>query len=200
MPVTYQNALMAFNSAKRATFIMLNEGKLEQMIAESPNLHKMRYTYLHRQAIFNVAKSLNIDPTPYLLHDTEKYFMYLWMEENMTRGCHRLLNKHHYYNLGPALNKEILIEMMLDWESARFSKTDKPLNAYETLIKWMPHVIYEPMIEVLKEYGLDSEEHGPGITEEEYKEQSEAVTPAMIVDEIRKCANLHFEEVPYSGG
>lgn len=192
--MTYDKALATFYVAKRATLFLLQNGTLEKAIAESPNLHKMRYTYLHRQAIFTLAEKLGIDATPYLTHDTEKYFMYLWLEEDVTRECHRILNRHHDYDKGVAIDRETLVEMMLDWESARFSKPDKPRNAYDTLYKWMPVEMHEPMAALLKEYNLYYPTNEPGITAEEYKKQSEAITPAMIAAEIEKLKDLTFKE------
>ena len=192
--MTYDKALAAFYVAKRATLFLLQNGTLEKAIAESPNLHKMRYTYLHRQAIFTQAEKLGIDATPYLTHDTEKYFMYLWLQEDVTRECHRILNRHHDYDKGVAIDRETLVEMMLDWESARFSKPDKPRNAYDTLYKWMPVEMHEPMAALLKEYNLYYPTNEPGITAAEYKKQSEAITPAMIVAEIEKLQDLTFKE------
>ena len=192
--MTYDKALAAFYVAKRATLFLLQNGTLEKAIAESPNLHKMRYTYLHRQAIFTLAEKLGIDATPYLTHDTEKYFMYLWLKEDVTRECHRILNRHHDYDKSVAIDRETLVEMMLDWESARFSKPDKPRNAYDTLYKWMPVEMHEPMAALLKEYNLYYPTNEPGITAEEYKKQSEAITPAMIAAEIEKLKDLTFTE------
>lgn len=192
--MTYDKALATFYVAKRATLFLLQNGTLEKAIAESPNLHKMRYTYLHRQAIFTLAEKLGIDATPYLTHDTEKYFMYLWLEEDVTRECHRILNRHHDYDKGVAIDRETLVEMMLDWESARFSKPDKPRNAYDTLYKWMPVEMHEPMAALLKEYNLYYPTNEAGITAEEYKKQSEAITPAMIAAEIEKLKDLSFKE------
>ena len=192
--MTYDKALATFYVAKRATLFLLQNGTLEKAIAESPNLHKMRYTYLHRQAIFTLAEKLGIDATPYLTHDTEKYFMYLWLEEDVTRECHRILNRHHDYDKGVTIDRETLVEMMLDWESARFSKPDKPRNAYDTLYKWMPVEMHEPMAALLKEYNLYYPTNEPGITAAEYKKQSEAITPAMIVAEIEKLQDLTFKE------
>ena len=192
--MTYDKALATFYVAKRATLFLLQNGTLEKAIAESPNLHKMRYTYLHRQAIFTLAEKLGIDATPYLTHDTEKYLMYLWLEEDVTRECHRILNRHHDYDKGVAIDRETLVEMMLDWESARFSKPDKPRNAYDTLYKWMPVEMHEPMAALLKEYNLYYPTNESGITAEEYKKQSEAITPAMIAAEIEKLKDLTFKE------
>ena len=44
--------------------------------------------------------------------------------------------------------------MLLDWESARYTKLDKPLNAYDTLHKFYPDMIdrVEPL---LTKYGID---------------------------------------------
>lgn len=193
--MTYEKALTAFNVAKRATLMLLNNGDLENAIKQSPNLHKMRYTYLHRQAIFTLAKRLNIDATPYLSHDVEKYFMYLWLEEDVTREAHRILNKHHDYDKGLAVDRVTLIEMMLDWESARFSKPDKPRNAHDTLYKWMPTDIHDPMAALLKEFNLYYPTNEKGITAEEYKYKESAVTPAMIAEEIARFKDMTFEGI-----
>ena len=44
--------------------------------------------------------------------------------------------------------KADLVETVIDWECARFTKPDKPLDAYETLIKFYPEYkeVYLPII------------------------------------------------------
>jgi hypothetical protein len=46
------------------------------------------------------------------------------------------------------------IEMILDWESARYTKEDKPLNAYDTMIKFYPH-LEDKILPLLKRTHLD---------------------------------------------
>lgn len=45
-------------------------------------------------------------------------------------------SRHHYRN-GDIKNK---IEAAFDWECARFTKPDKPLDAYDTWKKYYPDV------------------------------------------------------------
>jgi len=43
--------------------------------------------------------------------------------------------------------------MIIDWECARFTKYDKPLNAYETMTKYYPEEI-ENILPILKKIKL----------------------------------------------
>lgn len=171
--------------------IIRDREELLTRIKSSPNLHKMKYTYLHRQAIFKLANELNIDIDYMWAHDTDKYIMYLFEPEDVTRQCHRTLSVHHWYEIGKRHSRETLIEMMLDWESARFSKPDKPLNAYDTLYKWMPEEMREPMLPILEEYGLNYHQDFEPLPLEEYQKLTDTVTPDMILYEM--ClAVLHY--------
>lgn len=44
-------------------------------------------------------------------------------------------------------------EMVLDWESARFTKPDKPLNAIETAEKYYPNLL-EDVKEIVGEWKI----------------------------------------------
>ena len=44
--------------------------------------------------------------------------------------------------------------MVLDWESARYTKPDKPLNGYDTLYKFYPNLTNE-ILPILKEFNID---------------------------------------------
>ena len=43
--------------------------------------------------------------------------------------------------------------MIVDWECARYTKPDKPLNAYETLCKYYPQ-LKSKLIGIMRELGL----------------------------------------------
>ena len=60
------------------------------------------------------------------------------MNKKTVKDIHRSISTHHDNDL----EKTDIdwIEMLLDWESARYTKEDKPLNAYDTLIKFYPHL------------------------------------------------------------
>lgn len=46
------------------------------------------------------------------------------------------------------------VQMVIDWECARFTKPDKPLNAYDTLYKFYPH-LEKKILPILKKFNLD---------------------------------------------
>jgi len=46
--------------------------------------------------------------------------------------------------------------MIVDWECARFTKSDKPLNAYDTLYKYYPQ-LEDKILPLLIEVGLIKE-------------------------------------------
>ena len=48
--------------------------------------------------------------------------------------------------------------MALDWESARYTKEDKPLNAYDTLYKYYPE-LEKQILPILKEWGIAKRQH-----------------------------------------
>ena len=58
---------------------------------------------------------------------------------------------HHDNNI-PKTKLDYL-EMILDWESARYTKDDKPLNAFDTLNKYYPH-LKESVLPYLEKMGL----------------------------------------------
>jgi len=43
--------------------------------------------------------------------------------------------------------------MIIDWECARYTKVDKPLNAYETLMKYYPEEV-DNILPILKKLKL----------------------------------------------
>ena len=65
---------------------------------------------------------------------------------------HRNSSSHHENELEKS--DVDYIEMVLDWESARYTKSDKPLNAYDTLYKYYPNM-EEKILPILKEFGID---------------------------------------------
>ena len=75
-------------------------------------------------------------------HDMDKLTCYLIYPKKTCSKIHRENNAHHVNNI----YKDMFdyIEMVFDWESARYSKDDKPLNAYDTLYTYYPE--YEEKI------------------------------------------------------
>lgn len=102
----------------------------------------IKYTHKHRKMVQKIAKDLGYS---FPFHDLDKYFLYLFLGKDWGSKLHRKWSGHHYRN-GDIKNK---IEAAIDWESARFTKPDKPLNAYDTWKKYYPEVDMEDTLKLL---------------------------------------------------
>ena len=117
----------------------------------------VEYTYLHRKVVMYLAnKYIKKDKEKILkqiqYHDMDKLFMYLFYDKKDVSAMHRKLSLHHENEIEK--NYIDYIEMILDWESARYTKPDKPLNAYDTLYKYYPNMEHE-ILPILKEFEID---------------------------------------------
>lgn len=67
-----------------------------------------------------------------------------------TPNLHRYCSRHHTLK---ARSRSDFVQMVIDWECARYTKPDKPLNARQTMNQIYPQMIdnVEP---ILKELGL----------------------------------------------
>ena len=114
-------------------------------------LKHVLYTFQHKKAFLRVEKQLRGKNTLHgYLHDTEKMLLYLfcfWLNLKQIQAFHRKHNKHHVENDLPK-SQEDLLDAVIDWECARQTKPDKPLNAYQTLMKFYPEYqdTYLPVI------------------------------------------------------
>lgn len=119
------------------------------------NFDKLLYTYKHRKVMtFLAHKYCN---NPELLerlkyHDLDKMYLLLFYDKKDIENFHRSISSHH----DNELKKTELdyIEMVLDWESARYTKEDKPLNAYGTLYKFYPS-LEDKILPILKKLNID---------------------------------------------
>ena len=117
----------------------------------------IKYTYIHRKIVIYLAnKYVKKDKEKILKqiekHDVDKLFMYLFYSKNDVSRFHRELSSHHENDIEKT---EIdYIEMVLDWESARYTKPDKPLNAYDTLYKYYPN-LENKIMPILNEFGIN---------------------------------------------
>jgi len=108
-------------------------------------------TIKHKKAFFMVEKQLLGGNTlSGYLHDIDKLFLYLLpLKINTIRKIHRKYSKHHV----ESIRKKNYVEMVIDWECARFTKPDKPLDAYDTLMKFYPQE-KENVLPILKQLKL----------------------------------------------
>ena len=120
------------------------------------NFEKLVYTYKHRKILMFLAKKYfdnNNDLIERLRHhDMDKMYLLLFYEKKDIESYHRTMYTHHDNDLE---KKELdYIEMVLDWESARYTKDDKPFNAYDTMCKFYPH-LEDKIMPILNKIGLD---------------------------------------------
>lgn len=114
-------------------------------------LEYISYTYNHKKAFLKIEKQLlGRNTLRGLLHDLDKIFMYIFLNHNKAHNIHVNRAKHHEKN---AKTKKDFIEMIVDWECARYTKPDKPLNAVETLYAYYPQLEHE-IYPILVELGL----------------------------------------------
>lgn len=116
------------------------------------NFKQIRYTLRHRKAFREIErKLLGRNTLRGYLHDLDKVFLYLIFDYQKVHKWHRAYSKHHSVK---AKTKEDFIQMVIDWECARYTKPDKPLNAYETLNKFYPQ-LSDKIMPILRLYNLD---------------------------------------------
>lgn len=130
------------------------------------NLNYIQYTYLHRKSLYYFIKTnkyLNEEDRKLLLqrakiHDMDKMVLYLFWEKKDASKYHREHNAHHvseYIKLGNTPNRIDILESIFDYECAALTKTDKPLNAFDTLEVYYPELI--PLYkDYLKDLHMDS--------------------------------------------
>ncbi|MBR3117166.1 MAG: hypothetical protein IKF36_04755 [Bacilli bacterium] len=119
------------------------------------NFEKLVYTYKHRKILDYLAKKyFNSEDVIERLkhHDMDKMYLLLFYDKKDIEKYHRAMSTHHDNELEKT--RLDYIEMILDWESARYTKDDKPLNAYDTMYKYYPH-LEDKLLPILKEVGLD---------------------------------------------
>lgn len=148
------------------------------------NIEKLLYTYKHRKIVLMLAKKYynNKELLDQLeKHDLDKMFLLLLFDKSLLKGIHRSISNHHDNDL-PKTELDY-VEMILDWESARYTKEDKPLNAYDTLIKYYPH-LEDKLLPILKEMKLDKSNTDKEQDIVEYAKTLEHASEDDVKDEL----------------
>lgn len=100
-------------------------------------------------------------------HDVIKGINILVFGDKQATAWHRKYSRHHATIItNPSFSATIpgvgsigivnKIEAAIDWESARYTKPDKPLTAYETWLRYYRHI---DMADTLKALGLWGKVH-----------------------------------------
>lgn len=126
---------------------------LTNRIIEIKNIQK------HRKEVQRIAKEKGLS---FPFHDFVKMINVFIFGDKIATKLHRKFSKHHdhpafiwvYVNnekrwIGRDIKNKI--EAAIDWESARFTKPDKPLDAYDTWKKYYSDIDME---ETLKKLGF----------------------------------------------
>lgn len=105
---------------------------------------------MHWIAFHKVKKQLGY--SGYWFHDWDKLAVFIlmpWKGDRWVNKWHRENRSHHP---GNKTGKVDWIEAVIDWECARFTKPDKPLNARQTWEKYYSE--YPEAEEYLNKMGL----------------------------------------------
>ncbi|MCF0126026.1 MAG: hypothetical protein HUJ68_09805 [Clostridia bacterium] len=103
---------------------------------------KAKETILHRKEVQRIAHSLGYS---FPFHDLLKLINIILLGDDIATKLHRRFSKHHLHNKD-IKNK---IEAAIDWESARFTKPSKPLDAYDTWKKYYSDIDMEETLKLL---------------------------------------------------
>lgn len=115
------------------------------------NKDRIEYTLKHRKAFRQVEKQLlGHNTVRSLFHDLDKVILYRFFDYKKVHDFHRKHARHHSIK---AHTHADYVQMVIDWECARFTKPDKPLNARETLNKFYPD-LKDKVLPVIEELGL----------------------------------------------
>ena len=126
-----------------------------------PNFEKLYYTFMHRRAIRFILDTYFPDHPMYddldyraEIHDLDKcLFLALGGDKKLASQYHRDNSPHHMETNSNPSNLDMM-EAIIDYESAGFTKSDKPLNAYDTVIAWnKPHG--DALIDIMSQYDMD---------------------------------------------
>lgn len=114
------------------------------------------YTLKHYVKMLQLQKQY-IGHVKYPFHDLDKVLMYFFLPFlgiKIIKKMHKTINRHHIteYKDSDECNYD---EAIIDWESARYTKKDKPLTALEiTQLKWRNSKHYPFLLSSLRKFKL----------------------------------------------
>lgn len=137
------------------------------------SLRHIPYSYIHSKCYIDVEeylKSGSEDNERHKHHDVDKIVMFAlfpWLGPGCINNIHQLIQSHHpcywykneqYHKSWWAIDWE---QAVIDWECARFTKPDKPLNAYDTLMEYYrePRNYFSSAIDAMTRLGLYSQKY-----------------------------------------
>lgn len=124
------------------------------------------YTYKHRRAFVYVVNRLIHDPELKAemlrrarIHDMDKMLLYLFWDQQRSQRYHVEHSAHHL-ECGSPQTWYDMVETVIDYECAPYTKPDKPLNAYDFVHKLLDMGILEQekadqLLAIMHELGID---------------------------------------------
>jgi hypothetical protein len=91
----------------------------------------------HWVAYQKTAIRLNAWNPRFLFHDVEKMILCAIFGDKLSTKIHRIISSHHETVFHGCFDK---VGAAIDWECARITKPNKPLNARQTWQKFYPHL------------------------------------------------------------
>lgn len=114
------------------------------------NIESIKYTLAHRKAFRVIEKELlGYNTIRSLFHDLDKVLLYPFFDRKKVHNFHRKYMRHH----SKARTYNDFVQMVIDWECARYTKPDKPLNARETLYAYYPE-LKDKILPILEKFNL----------------------------------------------
>lgn len=101
-------------------------------------IENFKYWYKHWLAFQKTAKRYNCWKIRFIFHDFEKPFLQLFLKHKTVSKLHRRISRHHAEFIFPKYRD--YLGMIIDWECASMTKSDKQLNARQTLEKYYPYL------------------------------------------------------------
>lgn len=115
------------------------------------------YTWNHKMEVIRLEKKFTgKNSLRILLHDADKlvgYVLFPFLTLHQHKTIHRKLNSHHNYASIANLSNATLREIVLDWESAHYTKPDKQQTAREWCYMHRPSC-YPYLEKYFKEWNL----------------------------------------------
>ena len=135
-------------------------------------------TILHIEVIRKLCGQLKVKRyNPY--HDYDKLAYYIVTDSVTAHNLHRASMKHHNRKV---LDKDVIVEVILDWESAQYTKVGKPYTAYEFLMKKYHDSPAFPLFkEAMLELNLWGMTHSVELTEVDYNRMHKSISDEKLI-------------------
>lgn len=121
----------------------------------------LTYTLRHKKAFLKLEKELlGKNTIRGYLHDMDKVLLYVLFIFIKSKNLKERIQKFHkkysrHHKKARTYNDNV--QTVIDWECSRFTKFDKPYNAYEYLIQRRPEKIKD-LLPIIEKFGLKNEQ------------------------------------------